>query len=491
MAIIRTNNGYNYKVSDNDLAAALEEEERWARRLREALVHKGTYDGVVHIRLADEMNSIEARLGNYAGGTIFDHVRSIFDDAATRGFQYDLHFPQLLIQYRRYGFGEPPEQWVPPPDVQSRNLSPIISPASRETPPRPTGSPTPVTKLHLLLPPTAGSATRTVQTLANRSEALVPSLPQPESSTSNSKSKIATTELTAPKVRKGHNSNDRPGDVPETATKLQPGCSRCEGAAKPCWVLRKTKKKVACYGCRRLRMKCDLCDDDVANGEDAKEVPPPKKNKQPRPKDATTAAAPEEQVEDAGQYSYIPYMPEVASHIRPETSARLQVDETQGGELRALRKQFAELTKTVHRLEKRCSTMERYFQAHLLRTWEGVNHQTALIYEEVDGIREGLEVHGQRYGVLRDFSQRMDDLYMGMGSNAHADSMKPLSWETEPDHEESPPVEEALSPHPKPKPPIPITLPPVPLRRRGVSRKRSLSPIDAREDSIPKRQRAE
>jgi hypothetical protein len=484
MTIIRTNNGYNYNVSDNDLAAAMQDEEAWATRLRQALVNKGAYDEVVHTQLADEMDSIEARLGNYAGGTIFDHVRSIFDDAATRGFQHDLHFPQLLIQYRRYGFREHPEQWVPPPDVQSRDLSPVLSRAATKTPPRPSRSPTPRAKLHFLPPAASGSATKTGQTLAGRSEVL-----QPELSTSRTKPEVGTTKSAAPK-----DTGDRPGYVPAGATKLQPGCSRCEGAARPCWVLRKTKKKVACYDCRKLRMKCDLCDNDLADGEDTKEVPPPKKSSQPRLKDTTTAAAPEEQAEVAGQYLCAPYLPEVASHPRPETSARLQVCETQGDELRKLRKEFAELTKTVQRLEKRCSTMERYFSDHLLRTWEGVNNQTALIYEEVDGIREGLEVHGQRYGVLRDFSHRMGDLCMGTGTSADANLVKPLAWETEQEHEDPPAVEQEVRPHyPQLKSTIPSTLPPVPLRRHGVSRKRSLSSIAAREDSEdsnPKRQRA-
>jgi len=109
--MIRTN-GFTHEVSGATLDTALMEEEMWATRLREALQKGGGYSEKKHKEL--HMEEIEAWLGNYAKGTIFDHVRLIVDDAFTRGFQRDLHFPQLVHQYTRYANKEPPKQWQPP-----------------------------------------------------------------------------------------------------------------------------------------------------------------------------------------------------------------------------------------------------------------------------------------------------------------------------------------------------------------------------------------
>jgi hypothetical protein len=126
MAIIRITNGHRYTVSGEALDAALEEEEIWAGRLREALLNGVVYSEEKHKEFAKDMEEIEARLGNYTKGTIFDHVRSIFDDSVTRGFQHDLHYPQLVDQYRRYATRQPPKQWTPPPDIASRESSPVL-----------------------------------------------------------------------------------------------------------------------------------------------------------------------------------------------------------------------------------------------------------------------------------------------------------------------------------------------------------------------------
>jgi hypothetical protein len=299
MAIIRASNGYTHKVSDTDLAVAMQEEEAWAKKLRQALVDKAAYDENTHRELAKEMEAIEARLGNYTGGTIFDHVRSIFDDAVIRGFQHDLHFPQLLIQYKRYGFGEPPEQWVPPPDVQSRDTSPVLFPAATQTSPHPTRSAPPGESNRLPSPIDAyRPATRARKTISNRNNPLLPSFQQPGSSTSGTEAKanwketaVTSTKHQAAMMNDLDTPDDRPRDVPAGAIKHQPGCSRCRGVARACWVFHKNSKKVACYSCRALKMKCDV-DGQVLDDDLTKEMPPPKKPRQPPRKETMALGEP-------------------------------------------------------------------------------------------------------------------------------------------------------------------------------------------------------
>jgi len=234
MAIIRTTSGYTHKVSNKDLAVSLQEEEAWAMKLRQALVHGAAYDEDKHCQLAKEMDSIEERLGNYAGGTIFDHIRSIFDDAATRGFQHDLHFPELLNQYRRYGFGEPPKQWIPPHDAQSRCPSPLLPPVATPALLHSTASPTTVTTPNIL-PSDAASAAikRTGDAFVGRSPE------QPESSTSRSKPKAKVAGVASMTVKRKPLVIHRPRNVPAAAIRYYPGCSRCRDVPRPCWALQK------------------------------------------------------------------------------------------------------------------------------------------------------------------------------------------------------------------------------------------------------------
>jgi hypothetical protein len=164
--------------------------------------------------------------------------------------------------------------------------------------------------------------------------------------------------------------------------------------------------------------------------------------------------------------------------------------ETQGNELHALRVEFAQLTQTVRNLEKRCSSMEQFFADNPVRTWEGVNDKSALVFEDVDGIRRGLRDNPQRSGVLLDFPQGIEGLVVAKTSDT--DTLPPLIWETEQEHEESPSIEsEVRSLHRDCNPAIPSTLPPVPRRETGASRKRSPSFIVADAASSTKRRRAE
>lgn len=285
MVIIRATNGHNYTVSDNDLASAMLEEETWAAEFRQALLDEAAYDELKHRDLAIEMNSIEARLGNYSGGTIFDYVRSIFDDILTRGFKHNLHFPQLLFQYRSYGFGEPPEQWVPPPDIQSRDASPVLPPAGTPTALNPTNSPTLIPTLCLQPLATSGFGTNSDQIVAGPSK-------EPTPSQFSTFGKVKKSNTSASEV----NSNNRPDDIPAGATELRPGCSRCQGAGSQCWVLRRDTRKAACHECRKVKMKCNFRADDLANDQEA---PRPKKK---RRTDNNAPAAGSSKVKDPGQF---------------------------------------------------------------------------------------------------------------------------------------------------------------------------------------------
>jgi hypothetical protein len=286
MAIIRTSNGYTHKVSDIDLAVAMKEEEAWAKKLRQALVDKA-YDENTHRELAKEMEAIEARLGNYTGGTIFDHVRSIFDDAVTRGFQHDLHFPQLLIQYKRYGFGEPPEQWVPPPDVQSRDTSPVLFPAVTQTSPHPTRLAPPGESNHLPSPIDAyRPATKDRKTLSNRNNPPPSSLQEPESSTSATKAKANSKEPKIARITPDVRviTVQRPGNVPADAIRYLPGCSRCRTSQRSCWVRHKSTSKPACYGCRYGRTSCDITETFISGDHNTPEAPLAESKLEPRPR---------------------------------------------------------------------------------------------------------------------------------------------------------------------------------------------------------------
>jgi len=274
MGIIRTTNGHTYKVSNNDLAAALQEKEKWAGKLRDALRVAAAYKEGTHSQLAEEMESIEARLGNYAGGTIFDHVRSIFNDTAVRGFQHALHFPELVNQYRRYGTSKPPNQWHPPPDAQSRDPSPAAF------------HPSP-TQSHVQtpnLPPvtTSGPAAISQPTTVRM---------QPQrSATQHLKGNLAAQTIARMVKFKTPPYNDHSDDVPSDAIRYEPGCSRCQGAKRECWALHKNNKKPACYGCRHLKMKCDLVDQAFDKEDDTKEAGPSNHKQKPRRKPATVVA---------------------------------------------------------------------------------------------------------------------------------------------------------------------------------------------------------
>lgn len=296
MPSIRLTSRYNYKVPDNDLAAALMEEEAWATNLRQALLDKASYDGDKHLQLAKEMDSIEARLGNYRDGTIFDHVRSIFDDSQIRGFHHDLHFPQLLNQYRRYGLGERPEQWVPPPDTESWELLPAPYVSSTAAPPSPINKPTSTPGLQLQPLANSGSAIWTDH-FVGPSKPILPSAHSPSFGTNYD---VRISSRAEPEV----NSDIRPDYVPVKGVRVHPGCSRCERAGRPCWVFRQNNRNAACYGCRRLRVRCGLPGNHITDDKLA-EAPPLKKMKYTDEKNATATEAPATHVRDTGQCSYL------------------------------------------------------------------------------------------------------------------------------------------------------------------------------------------
>jgi hypothetical protein len=320
MAIIRTTNGHKYKVSKEKLAAALKEEEKWAGKLREALVGGAAYDEKKHRELAEEMELIEEQLGDYSG-TIFDHVRSIFDDTVTRGFQHELHFPQLIAQYTRYGFGNPPEQWVPPPDVQSRDNTPELLPPAPVPRPttrsnqQPAGRRKPpvgrITQLALGVtiskedqatqPAARGESSRAATRKPNDNEEETPQdVNGKPTALGNTPHKRATraTPMTGPRTFEGDIGDDddeRPnkrkatrgesrktqmsrsvgGDATDGSladeshshwpkgvrpgsTKYTPGCGRCERTLRECWAFNKNNTKATCFECRKGKIKCDM-----------------------------------------------------------------------------------------------------------------------------------------------------------------------------------------------------------------------------------------
>jgi hypothetical protein len=333
MAIVRTTNGHTYKVSEEDLAAAMKEEEKWAGKLREALVCGAAYNERKHNELAEEMKSIESKLGNYAGGTIFDHVRSIFDDAATRGFRHGLHFPELVIQYTRYGFGDTPEQWIPPPDIQSRDGTPVIPPLP--SPCRPTtrssqqplvhGMPTvkvtvdkkgkskqkPAVREGISTPVKHNTASASGEQThgwrdANDEAAVRKGPPKrtprvtPKSGVEASLRDVVDENTPGPSGRSTNNTDERskskfaytiedasdrddieqrPPNVHSSAMRYNPGCSRCERNGGACWLLKKRNTKPTCYSCRSARAKCDISG-QIIDGDDEPEASLAKKTKQ-------------------------------------------------------------------------------------------------------------------------------------------------------------------------------------------------------------------
>jgi hypothetical protein len=320
MAIIRTTNGHNYKVSKEALAAALKEEEKWAGKLREALVGGAAYDEKKHRELAEEIELIEAKLGNYSG-TIFDHVRSIFDDTVTRGFQHELHFPQLIAQYTRYGFGNPPEQWVPPPDVQSRDNTPELLPAAPAPRPATRSSQQPAGRR---IPPVGNTTQLALGVTISKEDQPTRPAARGENSPAATrkpndnkgetqqdvngeqtavgnaahKRTMRATPMTGPATLEGDVGDDDeeglnkrkttrgdsrkpqmsrsvagdatdgsladdshshwPKGVRPGSTKYTPGCGRCERTLRECWAFNKNNTKATCFECRKGKIKCDM-----------------------------------------------------------------------------------------------------------------------------------------------------------------------------------------------------------------------------------------
>jgi hypothetical protein len=325
MAIIRSTNGHAYKVSGEDLAIALKKEEGWAAKFREALASGALYNEEKHRELAQDMEAIEVHLGNYAGGTIFDHVRSIFDDSVTRGFRHDLHFPQLIAQYKRYGFGDTPEPWIPPPDTHGCGGTPALpNPVATHPPPAHTSRPamttnqTPAVQLRpplvdaqhpeashgerkpqakvtrvarMTAKPTIlkriGGVLRVVPIERSRGQEVIPTPSEPNAPCRKiplkSKSPKSKSPIEHPTER--DDPARRPRNVPSGAMKYEPGCSRCERAERACWVLHRNNTEAACYGCRYGRVKCDIIIiGRESNDDDDKESPAVKKSRHPRRK---------------------------------------------------------------------------------------------------------------------------------------------------------------------------------------------------------------
>ena len=315
MAIICKTNGHKYMVSGANLNAALDQEESWAAQLREALATPASYGEKTHQKLADSMERIEALLGNYSEGTIFDHVRSIFDDTVTRGFQHSLHVPQLINQFHRYATRAPPQQWVPPPDVQSRNASPVLPPANLRR-----GPPTGPNPSGASIPPLAAGASgkRKGKASVKGVEAKKPTPADKEGDSENDSEEpvpVTTVKVKskAPKVKipdptPHHSSPEGEGRAGPSKRKSRPSaksksmigqitdedrptiphpaqgailstppCTRCSKGQRDCWVIPKGSGKAACLGCRKAKMRCDLDgpapDDEEKEGSRAKRVP--------------------------------------------------------------------------------------------------------------------------------------------------------------------------------------------------------------------------
>lgn len=321
MPFIKTTNAHAYLSSRKELDDALEKEEKWAGKLRGALAN-GAYNEERHSELAKEMADIEAQLRNYAGGTIFDHVRSIFNDAMTRGFQHDLHFPQLIAQYTRYGLGDTPKQWIPPPSAHSCDGTPVLPHfVVTQTHPRPV-TPSPPRPAHpspaqvpsqlenpqypeggknyqARIPPVAqmmvkptmferiGDVSRMGTVELSRSQELIP-IPS-ESNTTRGRGRKTPTKSKSP-IGAAIDSPDRalrPKNVPLGATRYLPGCYHCEDSDRACWVLHKKNTNAACYGCRYRRIKCDIIDPALEEHDDYTGMDTVKKSRTSRRKELT------------------------------------------------------------------------------------------------------------------------------------------------------------------------------------------------------------
>lgn len=107
--------------------------------------------------------------------------------------------------------------------------------------------------------------------------------------------------------------------------------------------------------------------------------------------------------------------------------------------------------------------MGQFLTEHLPQVREGVNHQIALVYEEVDGMRKGLELTCQRYGALRDFSHHLGNPSWGRGHYQDADTVGHLTLEADQGLEESLKVDREVRSLSNSA--VPSSLPPVPLRK--------------------------
>lgn len=349
MAVIRVTNGLTYTVSDKDLDAALKEEELWAGKFREALGDRATYDGEKHRELAAEMDLIETRLGNYTG-TIFDHVRSIFDDIVTRGFKHDLHFPLLVAQYRRYGFGEPPEQWVPPPSIQRLDAPP--SPAATERHPEPVFS---------LLSPASSK-----QRPAERSRR------HPVGGTMHADPGTAPTITSTNKGK----------------AKQQPAVRADSGSTLATW-----------KGKGREEGRQEKSNFQLEHDYDSKGGGPSRKTGETRRKRGQAELS-------AGKSSLSPtFTSDQGGYLLPGPSARPDTDGQNAAEMRSLREDFGKMSGTISKLDRQLDTMEKAFSGHIGRIEHSVNSKTSIITQELHDVRRALEENAQRYGIHREFTK--------------------------------------------------------------------------------------
>ncbi|KIM34595.1 hypothetical protein M413DRAFT_33169 [Hebeloma cylindrosporum] len=312
MAIIRKTNGRTHTVTPANLESALRREEAWAGRFREALLDPGSYDEHKHVQFREDMEKVENLLGNFSGGTIFDHLRSIFDDSVTRGFVHDLHFPQLVEQYRRYAVQEPPQQWIPPLDVQSRDPTPELIPPPPKKPVR--GEQNAGSRqnddTHRAPAAAKGKGRASAHPVAPPPHSPIPIDSDDEKPGPSNKRKPRGG---APKSKMKADTD--PEDVEDVdpdaeddlkgAIHVSPGCIRCQKADQKCLVIPKGTKKAACRFCRQQKMKCEneaIQDWPVAapktkgRKSEQKQLPAPKKPV--RVRKAPTFVAPGE----AGEY---------------------------------------------------------------------------------------------------------------------------------------------------------------------------------------------
>jgi hypothetical protein len=165
-------------------------------------------------------------------------------------------------------------------------------------------------------------------------------------------------------------------------------------------------------------------------------------------------------------------------------------------EIHALREELAEMSQWVLNLERRLITMGSHLSDRMLGIWEAVNHKTAVISQEVKGMRRGLEEHDRRFGVIRDFTDETK-LFLGKDKDTRRHlraedvipetNLEPQEVDEEERDEVEPLVERAVRPKVHPVSGL-SHLPPVPLR--NGSRKRSTSLVAPHADgSNAKRQR--